>query len=54
MPVTHGRNIVCSKTRLDSTDEQTIFCRQLFAGHMVGSWLLERKRKMHEMIIEVV
>ena len=36
--ITHEQNIVCSKTRLEGTSyEQTIICRQLFAGHMVGS-----------------
>ena len=34
----HVQNIICSQTRLDGiTHEQTIICRQLFAGHMVGS-----------------
>ena len=53
VPNTHEQNIICSKTRLDGTmHEQTIICRQLFAGHMVGSRPMERKEKMHQMIIE--
>ena len=36
--ITHEQNIICSKTHIDSTaHEQTIICRQLFAGHVVGS-----------------
>ena len=32
------KSIICSKTQLDGTTrEQTIICRQLFAGHVVGS-----------------
>ena len=32
------QNIICSKTHLDgTTQEQTIICRQLFAGHVVDS-----------------
>ena len=46
VPITHEQNIICSKTRLDGpTHEQIIICRQLFAGHMVGSWPMERKKK---------
>ena len=45
-PITHEQNIICSKTRLDgTTHEQTISCRQLFAGHVVGSRPMERKKK---------
>ena len=36
--ITHEQNIICSKTHLDGTVlEQTIICRQLFAGHVVVS-----------------
>ena len=31
--------------------EQTIICRQLFAGLMVGSRLMERKKHLHRMMI---
>ena len=51
--ITHEQNIICSKTRLDgTTHEQTITCSQLFAGHVVGSRPMERKKKMHRMIIQ--
>ena len=50
--IAHEQNIICSKTRLDgTTHEQTIICGQLFAGHLVGSWPMERTTKMHWMII---
>ena len=52
VPVTHEQNIIWSKTFLDCTvHEQTIVCRQLFAGHVVGSRPMERKKTMHGMII---
>ena len=54
VPITHEQNI-CSKTFLDCTaHEQTIVCRQLFAGHVVGSRPMERKKKMHGMIIIII
>ena len=52
VPITHGQNIICSKTRLDSTaHEQSIICRQFFVGHVVGCWPMEGKKKLHRMII---
>ena len=49
--IAYEQNIICSKTRLDgTTHEQTIICRQLFAGHVGGSRPMERKTKMHRMI----
>ena len=55
VPITHEPNIICSKTRLDgTTHEQTIICRQLFAGHVVDPRPIERKEKTHRMIIEIV
>ena len=51
VPIAHEQNIICSKTRLDgTTHEQTIICRQLFAGHVVASRPTEGKTKMHRMI----
>ena len=48
----HEQNIICSKTRLDgTTHEQNIIRRQLFAGHVVDSRPMERKKKIHRMII---
>ena len=47
--ITHGQNIICSKTRLDgTTHKQTIICGQLFARHVVGSRPMERKKKCIE------
>ena len=44
--VPHEKNIICSKTRLDgTTHEQTIICRQLFAGHLVDSRPIDGKEK---------
>ena len=35
---THAQNIICSQTPFDGiAHERTIICRQLFAGHVVGS-----------------
>ena len=42
--IAHEQNIICSKTHIDgTTHEQTIICRQLFAGHVVGSRPMKRK-----------
>ena len=47
--ITHDQNIICSKTYLDGTMyEQTIISRQLFAGHVVGSRPMKRKKKCIE------
>ena len=41
----------CSKTDLDGiTHEQTIICRQLSAGHVVGSQPMKMGEKIHRMI----
>ena len=49
---THEQNIIHSQTKLDDiVHEQTIICRQLFAGHMVGSWPMKRKKNLQGMII---
>ena len=38
------QNIICSQTQLDDiAHEQTIICRQLFAGHVVGFRPMKRK-----------
>ena len=43
----HEQNISYSKTQLDGiAHEQTIICSQLFAGHMVGSQPMKRKKKL--------
>ena len=47
---THVQNIICSQTQLDGiAHEQTIICRQLFAG--VGSGPMKRKKNLLRMII---
>ena len=51
---THEQKIICSQTQLDDiAHEQTITCRQLFAGHLVGFWPMKRKKNLHRMIILV-
>ena len=49
---THVQNIICSQTQLDGiAHEQTIICRQLFAGHVVGSWPVKTEKNLLWMII---
>ena len=43
--IAHGQNIICSRT---------LICRQLFAGHIVGSRPMKRKDKIHRMIISSI
>ena len=43
--IVHGQNIICSKT---------IICRQLFAGHVVGSRPMKRKEKIHQVLISII
>ena len=54
----HEQNSICSlklvfnlKQLNDIEHEHTIICRQLFAGHVVGSWPMKRKKHLHRMII---
>ena len=52
---TDEQNIICSQTlsqtQLDDiAHEQTVIRRQLFAGHVVGSWPIQRKKNLHRMI----
>ena len=43
---THVQNIICSQTQLDGiAHEQTIICRQLFTGHVVGSPVASEKKE---------
>ena len=45
--------MTCSLTELDDiAHEQTITCRQLFAGHVVGSRPMKRKIYLRQMIID--
>ena len=51
----HEQNIICSKIQLDEiAHEQTISCRQLFAGSVVGFRPMKRKNKLHGMINTVL
>ena len=41
----HVQNIICSQTQLDGiAHEQTIICRQLFTGHVVGSRPMQERK----------
>ena len=52
---THVQNIICSQTQLDGiVHEQTIICRQLFAGHVVGFRPMKRSKHLHQMIIDLL
>ena len=49
---THEQNSICSQKQLnDIVHQHTIICRQLFAGHVVDSWPMKRKKHLHGMII---
>ena len=51
----HEENSICSQKQLnDITHEHTIIYRQLFAGHVVGSRPMKRKKHLHRMIIIIV
>ena len=51
----HEQNSICSQKQLnDIAHEQTIICRQLFAGHVVDSRPMKRKKHLHQMIIHPV
>ena len=46
---THVQNIICSQTQLDGiAHEQTIICRQLFTGHVVGSRPIQERKIFFE------
>ena len=52
---THVQNIICSQTQLDGiAHEQTIICRQLFAGHVVGCRPMKRKKNLLRKIIIII
>ena len=49
---THKQNIICSQMQLDDiAHEQSIICRHLFAGQVVGSRTMKGKKNLHRMII---
>ena len=52
---THEQNIICSQTKLDDiAHEQIIICMQLFAGNVVGSRSMKRKKNLQRMIITFI
>ena len=52
---THEQNSICSQKQLnDIVDEHTIICRHLFAGHVVGSRPVKKKKHLHRMIIWII
>ena len=52
--LTYQQNIICSPIKLDDIgQEQTIICRQLFAGHVAGSRPMKRENNMHRIIINI-
>ena len=54
LSLTHEQNIIYSQIKLDDiAQEQTIICRQLFAGHVAGSRLMKRENKLHRIIINI-
>ena len=49
---TYEQNIISSQTQLDDiANEPTIICGQLFAGHVVGSQPIKRKKNLPRTII---
>ena len=53
VPFTHGWKIICRQTKLDDiAHEKTIICRKLFAGHIVGSRPMKRKKDLQRMMID--
>ena len=48
---TNEQTIICSQTQLDDNAYgQTIICRQLFKGQVVGSLPTKRKKHSHRML----
>ena len=48
----YEQNVICSQTQLENIKhEQTIICKQLFAGHIMGSRPVKRKKNLYWMII---
>ena len=44
-------NIICRQRKLDDiAHEQTIICRQLIAGHVIGSRLMRTKKNLDQII----
>ena len=50
----HEQNIICNADLHRITHEQTIICRQLFAGHVVGFQPMKMGKKIHRIIVSTV
>jgi len=49
--IMHEQNVICSKTHLDGfIDEQTMICKKLLAGPVVGFPPTKKMGKMQQMI----
>ena len=45
------KNIICSQTKFDDiAHEQTIICRELFAGHVMSSLPMKKKKNLQRRI----
>ena len=56
VPTMHEQNNYLQQNtfRRLTMHEQIIICGQLFVGHVVGSRPMERKKTMHQKIVEIV
>ena len=45
----HEQNSICSQKH-----EHSVICRQLFAGHVLGSRPMKRKKHLHRMVIKII
>ena len=51
----HEQNITHSQTKLGNiAHEQAIIYRQFFAGHVVCSWPIKRKKNLQQLIVQCV
>ena len=51
----HEQNVIGGQAKLDDiTREQTVICRQLFAGHVVGSRPMKRTKNVQRMIMPFI
>ena len=52
---THEQNSFYGQKQFnDIAHERTIICRRLFAGHVVGSRPMKRKKHLHRIIIHFI
>ena len=51
----HKENTIRRQRKLDDiAHEQTIICRQLIAGHVIGSRLMRRKKNLDQIITNIM